>query len=88
MENIYTYSREELGSVGWNINNFLSPMTLAKQIELLFPGKIFSVECNGDVCKIIFAQPLNVDEQNELDLLVQDHKSYSDLSECKNRKKR
>lgn len=76
----YTYSRELIQGVGYNINHPQrvdeadNQIYLAKEIEEQLPGKVFIVSCFSHECIVSFEEELTSEEESILAAVVQAHK--------------
>ena len=80
----YTYTREIVNDK-WDINNPVrvdeegNQIYLAKEIESAIPEKRFKIFCEESVCDSEFQEELSGTEKTQLDVVVADHKSNTNL---------
>lgn len=83
MAHVYEYERSLLPIGAYDINNPErvdgegNQILLAKEIEAVFVGRDFAVDCAYTVCKVIFHDEpeLTPEEKTVLDQLVASHKN-------------
>jgi hypothetical protein len=78
---MFTYSYIRVFVDGqYDINNAMRldgsgvQIFLANEIEAVFPGKQFVVNCNSEICDVVFQEELTVAEKGLLDQVVAAHK--------------